>query len=82
MTVKAAGLLFVFGSMVIPPMIALSIMRSIGRIILASCIVTVALVAAGIVISIYADLPVSATIGLMYALVLAGVEVLRVLLTR
>jgi ABC-type Mn2+/Zn2+ transport system permease subunit len=63
-------------------MIALSIMRKIGRIFLASCIVTVALVAAGIVISIYADLPVSATIVLMYALVLAGVEVLRVLLTR
>lgn len=66
--VRIAGVLFVFGSLIIPPMIALSCFRRIKAIFSFSVIVAMISVLSGLVISYYADLPSSPTIVAMYSI--------------
>ena len=66
-SMKVAGVLFVFASLVIPPMIALKIFNKLPVIIVASVIASGLCISCGMVLSFKVDLPTGPTIVCIYA---------------
>ncbi len=74
--VRVAGVLFVFASLVIPPMIALNAFKKMRHAFLMSVSTTIVCVFSGVLVSYKADLPTSPAIVALYCcLFIAGVIV-------
>jgi ABC-type Mn2+/Zn2+ transport system permease subunit len=68
LTMKTSGIIFVFGSLIIPPITALIVAKKASRIIFLSPIFALASVVLGFFTSYFFDLPTSATVVGFYAL--------------
>ncbi|MDI6758017.1 MAG: metal ABC transporter permease, partial [Endomicrobiia bacterium] len=66
---RVGGILFVFGSLVIPPLIGLILIRRIGFVFLFSVIAAVVSAVSGIFLSYFLDLPSTPAILCIYGLV-------------
>jgi zinc transport system permease protein len=62
LAMKVSGILFVFASLVIPPMVGLKLLRSTKTIFVVSCLVTVVTVPLGLALSYRLDTPSGPTI--------------------
>lgn len=67
-SMKTCGVIFVFASLVIPPMIGLIVSKKIGKIFVVSCVAAVVCVLLGLLVSYIFDLPSSPTIVGVYGL--------------
>ncbi len=79
-SMKTCGVIFVFASLVIPPMLGLIISRRIGMIFTISCLSAFICVVAGLVVSYIFDLPSSPTIVGLYSILFImffGISLLR-----
>jgi len=79
-SMKTCGVIFVFASLVIPPMTALIISRKIGMIFISSCLSALVCVISGLFISYIFDLPSSPTIVGLYSILfimLFGITLIR-----
>lgn len=79
-SMKTCGVIFVFASLVIPPMMGLVISRRIGMIFIISCVSALICVAGGLLISYIFDLPSSPTIVGLYSvlfIMLFGITLIR-----
>lgn len=85
-TMKVAGILFVFGNLVVPPLAGLLLFRRMPHIIAASIVFSIVSSAAGIVISILLDWPTSPSILVtsccMMVILVAGKILMRRQLSR
>lgn len=71
-SMKLTGMLFVFASLIVPGLAALSVARRVHRVFLASVVFAAAAVVIGLTASFHFDLPSSPTIICVYALCFLG----------
>jgi ABC-type Mn2+/Zn2+ transport system permease subunit len=76
--VKVAGVLLVFASLVIPPMVGLTLCRRTGRIFICSILTGVLSVPLGLYLSYHGDLPSGPAIILVYALFFMAAALFRI----
>lgn len=68
-SMRVGGILFVFGSMVVPPLISLTLFKKVNLIFVFSIIVATISVIIGLILSYFVDLPTTPTILCIYGLV-------------
>ena len=71
LSMRVGGILFVFGSLIVPPLISLTLFRKINLVFLFSAIIAVGSVVAGVFISYFLDLPSTPAILCVYGLIFA-----------
>jgi ABC-type Mn2+/Zn2+ transport system permease subunit len=69
---RYAGVLFVFASLVVPPMVGLAVFRRVSLVLAVSVLVALCSVSLGVVVSYRLDLPTSPSIITAYALSYVG----------
>ena len=77
--IKIVGILFVFASLVIPPMVGLTLCRTTKRIFIASVLTAVLSIPAGLYISFQWDLPSGPAVVAVYGIFLLVVFIIRFL---
>jgi len=77
MSMKTAGILFVFSSMVIPPMTGLALCRRVGGVFIVSLVALILAVAAGLLVSFSMDLPTGPAVICMQGVVFLVSVILR-----
>lgn len=77
LSMRAGGVIFVFGSLVIPPLVGLVLARKISFVFLFSVLVAVVSTVSGIFLSYLLDLPSSPTILCIYGLIFLLISFLK-----
>ena len=80
LSIRIGGILFVFSSLIVPPMAGLSLFRNFRLIFISSVVFAVVSVLAGTFLSYFLDLPTSPTILCLYGVLFIGVNLLKFLL--
>ncbi len=67
-SMRVGGILFVFGSLVVPPLVSLTLFRKINFVFVSSVVIAIVSVVSGIFLSYFLDLPSTPTILCIYGL--------------